>query len=126
GHVGRCGVALAVAVPPRLGSGGAVSPVRTLHLTQRLVDVARRAWLPGAALLACVDGLPSDVTASWRANRAKVRTGRRGRPPYRLPGRVWRAQGGTGYWGGGAKEGTPGVRWGGPEGGRGRLVAPRT
>jgi hypothetical protein len=35
--------------------------------------------------LICVDGLASYVTAFWHAFRVKVYTGRRGRPPYRLP-----------------------------------------
>jgi transposase-like protein len=82
---GRCWLAMAVAVPSRLWLGGVVSPVRDLRLIQRLVDMARRAWRPGQALLICVDGLASYVTAFWRAFREKVYTGRRGRPPYRLP-----------------------------------------
>src|SRR5262249_58137910 len=32
------------------------------------------------------------VTAFWRAFREKVYTGKRGRPPYRLPGGVWLGQ----------------------------------
>jgi transposase-like protein len=89
---GRCWVAMALAVPCRLWLGGVVSPVRDLHLIQRLVGMVRLAWQPGRALLVCVDGLSSYVTAFWRAFREKVRTGRRGRPPYRLPGCVWLAQ----------------------------------
>jgi transposase-like protein len=82
---GRCWLAMAVAVPSRLWLGGVVSPVRDLRLIQRLADLARRAWRAGQALLICVDGLASYVTAFWRAFREKVFTGRRGRPRYRLP-----------------------------------------
>jgi hypothetical protein len=85
-------MALALAVPCRLWLGGVVSPVRDLNLIQRLVDLVRLAWRPGRALLICVDGLASYPTAFWRAFREKVLTGRRGRPPYRLPGGVWLAQ----------------------------------
>jgi len=82
---GRCWLAMAMAVPTRLWLGGVVSPVRDLRLIQRLADLVRLAWRPGKALLICVDGLASYVTAFWRAFREKVYTGRRGRPPYRLP-----------------------------------------
>ena len=82
---GRCWLAMALAVPSRLWLGGVVRPVRDLRLIQRLVDLVRLAWKPGRSLLICVDGLASDVTAFWRAFRVKVPTGRRGRPPYRLP-----------------------------------------
>jgi transposase-like protein len=82
---GRCWLAMALAVPSRLWLGGVVSPVRDLGLIQGLVDLVRLAWRPGQALLICVDGLASYVTAFWRAFREKVSTGRRGRPPYRLP-----------------------------------------
>lgn len=85
---GRCWLAMALAVPSRLWLGGVVSPVRDLRLIQRLVDLVRLAWRPGCTLLICVDGLASYVTAFWRAFREKVYTGRRGRPPYRLPGGV--------------------------------------
>lgn len=89
---GRCWVAMAMAVPHRLWLGGVVSPVRNLNLIQRLVDMVRLVWLPGEALLICVDGLSSYVTAFWRAFREKVYRGCPGRPPYRLPGGVWLAQ----------------------------------
>ena len=82
---GRCWLAMAMAVPYRLWLGGVVSPVRDLHLIQHLVDLVRLAWTPGRTLLICVDGLASYVTAFRRAFREKVHTGRRGRPPYRLP-----------------------------------------
>ncbi len=89
---GRCWMAMAMAVPSRLWLGGVVSPIRNLQLIQRLVDMVRLAWRPGQALLICVDGLSSYVTAFYRAFRAKVLTGRAGRPPYRLPGCIWLAQ----------------------------------
>ncbi len=82
---GRCWLAMALAVPYRLWLGGVVSPVRDLGLIQRLVDLVRLAWRPGRTLLIGVDGLASYVTAFRRAFREKVHTGRRGRPPYRLP-----------------------------------------
>jgi transposase-like protein len=85
---GRCWLAMAMAVPYRLWLGGVVSPVRDLRLIQHLVDLVRLAWTPGRTLLICVDGLASYVTAFGRAFREKVHTGRRGRPPYRLPGGV--------------------------------------
>jgi hypothetical protein len=87
-----CWMAMAVAVPCRLWLGGVVSPERNLNLIQRLVNMVRLAWLPGTALLICVDGLASYPKAFWRAFRQKVFTGRAGRPPYRLPGGVWLAQ----------------------------------
>lgn len=89
---GRCWMAMAMAVPYRLWLGGVVSPVRNLNLIQRLVDMVRLAWIPGTALLICVDGLASYPTAFWRAFREKVRTGRPGRPSFRLPGCVWLGQ----------------------------------
>jgi transposase-like protein len=89
---GRCWMAMAMAVPCRLWLGGVVSPVRNLKLIQRLVDMVRLAWIPGRALLIGVDGLASYPTAFWRAFREKVRTGRRGRPSFRLPGCVWLGQ----------------------------------
>jgi transposase-like protein len=82
---GRSWMAMAMAVPTRLWLGGVVSPVRNLKLIQRLVDLVRLAWIPGTALLICVDGLASYPTAFWRTFRDKVYTGRRGRPSYRLP-----------------------------------------
>jgi len=89
---GRSWMAMAMAVPSRLWLGGVVSPVRNMALIQKLVDMVRLAWLPGTALLVCVDGLASYVTAFWRAWREKVMTGKRGRPAYRLPDGIWLAQ----------------------------------
>jgi transposase-like protein len=72
-------MAMALAVPSRLWLGGVVSPHRDLPLITRLVrlvaDSAR-----SFAILVCVDGLSSYVTAFRRAFRHPVRTGRRGRP----------------------------------------------
>jgi transposase-like protein len=82
---GRSWVAMAMAVPCRLWLGGVCSPIRNLNLIQRLVNMIRIAWIPGKALLICVDGLASYPTAFWRAFREKVLTGRRGRPPYQRP-----------------------------------------
>jgi transposase-like protein len=89
---GRCWMAMAMAVPYRLWLGGVVSPVRNLQLIQRLVNMVRLVWIPGKVLLICVDGLASYPTAFFRAFREKVFTGRRGRPPERLPGCVWLGQ----------------------------------
>ncbi len=89
---GRSWVAMAMAVPSRLWLGGALSPARNMELIQELVNMVRLAWLPGTALLICVDGLSSCVSAFWHAFREKVFTGKRGRPPYRLPEGIWLAQ----------------------------------
>ena len=89
---GRSWVAMAMAVPSRLWLGGVVSPVRNMDLIQKLVNMVRLTWLPGTALLICVDGLVSYLGAFWVAFREKVLTGNRGRPPYRLPEGIWLAQ----------------------------------
>jgi transposase-like protein len=89
---GRSWVAMAMAVPCRLWLGGVLSPVRNMDLIQGLVNMARMAWLPGTPLLICVDGLSSYASAFWVAFREKALTGKRGRPPYRLPAGVWLAQ----------------------------------
>ncbi|MBY0228318.1 MAG: hypothetical protein K2W96_03450, partial [Gemmataceae bacterium] len=89
---GRSWVAMAMAVPSRLSLGGVVSPIRDMALIERLAALARLAWLPGTALLICVDGLASHVSAFCRAFREKAMTGERGRPPYRMPGVAWLAQ----------------------------------
>jgi transposase-like protein len=78
--VGRKGwMAMALGVPTRLWLGGVVSPHRDLPLITTLVGLvaasARR-----FAILACVDGLASYVTAFRRAFRHPGRTGQRGRP----------------------------------------------
>jgi transposase-like protein len=89
---GRSWMAMAMAVPSRLWLGGVVSPMRNMDLIQELVNMVRLAWLPGTALLICVDGLVSYVGAFWVAFRQKVMSGKRGRPPYRLPEGIWLAQ----------------------------------
>jgi hypothetical protein len=75
--------------PTRSGATAARPAVRpsprNLSLIQHLVARVRLAWTPGRTLQIGVDGLASSVTAFWRAFRERVRTGRRGRPPYRLP-----------------------------------------
>ena len=75
----RVWMAMALAVPSRLGLGGVISPPRDLPLITALVQMVRTcARTP--AILVCVDGLTSYVTALRRAFRHPVRTGRRGRP----------------------------------------------
>src|SRR5215212_8167905 len=112
---GRSWMAMAMAVPSRLWLGGVLSPVRNMALIQKLVDMVRLAWLPETALLICVDGLSSYVSAFWRAFREKVMTGKRGRPPYRLPEGVWLAQVVKGYSGRRLSEVVRRVLWGGLE-----------
>jgi transposase-like protein len=123
---GRSWVAMAMAVPSRLWLGGVVSPVRNLDLIQRLVNLVRLAWLPGTALLICVDGLCSYVSAFWRAFREKVMTGKRGRPPYRLPGGIWLAQVIKSYSGRRLRDVVRRVLWGGEAQVRGQLLATKT
>jgi transposase-like protein len=72
-------MALALAVPSRLWLGGAISAHRDLALITRLVELVR-ACARDRAILVCVDGLVSYVTAFLRVFRDPVRTGRRGRP----------------------------------------------
>jgi transposase-like protein len=112
---GRSWMAMAMSVPVRLWLGGVVSPVRNLHLIQRLVNMVHLAWLPGKALLICVAGLASYVTAFWLAFREKVKTGRPGRPPLRLPGHVWLAQVSKSYSGRRLKDVCRRVVWGSAE-----------
>jgi transposase-like protein len=75
----RVWMALALAVPTRLWLGGAISPQRDLGLITGLVQQIR-ACAGRLALLVCVDGLASYVTAFRRVFRTPVHTGRRGRP----------------------------------------------
>jgi len=72
-------MALALAVPSRLWLGGVVSSHRDLHLITALVQKVRSCAV-SAAILVCVDGLVSYVTAFGRVFRQPVHTGRRGRP----------------------------------------------
>jgi hypothetical protein len=75
----RVWMAMATAVPTRLWLGGVVSAHRDRTLITALVGLVR-ACTRVTALLVCVDGLFSYVTAFPRAFRAPVYTGRRGRP----------------------------------------------
>lgn len=76
---GRGWMAMAMAVPSRLWLGGVVSVIRDLDLITKVVRMVRAAALT-PAILVCVDGLASYVTAFARIWRDEVRTGRRGRP----------------------------------------------
>jgi transposase-like protein len=75
----RVWMALAMAVPSRLWLGGVISPHRDLALITRLVQMVRTC-ARSLAILVCVDGLASYVTAFVRVFRHPVRTGRSGRP----------------------------------------------
>ena len=72
--------AMAMAAPSRLWLGGVISPQRDTTLITALVQQVR-ACAASLAILVCVDGLASYVTAFLRVFREPVRTGRRGRPP---------------------------------------------
>jgi transposase-like protein len=76
---GRLWMAMAMAVPSRLWLGGVISPHRDLDLILALVQMVRRA-ARSLAILVCVDGLASYVTAFLRVFRDPVYTGHRGRP----------------------------------------------
>jgi len=75
----RVWMALALAVPSRLWLGGVISPQRDVGLITRLMQRVR-ACARTLAILVCVDGLASDVTACLRVFRNPVYTGRPGRP----------------------------------------------
>jgi transposase-like protein len=79
----RVWMALALAVPARLWLGGVISPQRALVLITAVVRMIR-ACGRSLALLVCVDGLASSVTAVLRLCRHPVRTGRPGRPRWVL------------------------------------------
>ena len=70
---------MAMAVPSRLWLGGVISPHRDLVLITTLVQLVRSCGR-SLAILVCVDGLASYVTAFLHVFRYPVRTGRRGRP----------------------------------------------
>ena len=76
---GRLWMAMAMAVPSRLWLGGVVSPKRDPALILTVVRMVRSA-ARSLAILVCVDGLASYVTAFARVFRDPVRPGRRGRP----------------------------------------------
>src|SRR5215210_3681035 len=75
----RVWMAMALAVPARLCLGGVISPHRDRALITALVQKVRTC-ARSLAILVCVDGLVSYVTAFLRVFRYPVRTGRRGRP----------------------------------------------
>jgi transposase-like protein len=75
----RVWMALALAVPSRLWLGGVISAQRDLPLITTLVQLVRSCACT-LAILVCVDGLASYVTAFLGVFRHPVRTGRRGRP----------------------------------------------
>ncbi|HEX9225294.1 MAG TPA: hypothetical protein VF885_01400 [Arthrobacter sp.] len=81
---GKVWMALALAVPTRLWLGGVISRHRDLPLIMRLVQRVRACAMT-PAILVCVDGLASYVTAFLRVFRQPVYTGRRGRPRLVLP-----------------------------------------
>jgi hypothetical protein len=81
---GKVWMALALAVPSRLWLGGVISRHRDLPLITRLVQRVR-ACAATPAILVCVDGLVSYVTACWKVFRQPIHTGRRGRPRLVLP-----------------------------------------
>jgi hypothetical protein len=76
-------MALALAVPSRLWLGGVISCQRDRRLITALVQLIRRC-ARCLAVLVCVDGLASYVTAFRRVFREKV-PGARGRPRLVLP-----------------------------------------
>src|SRR6266540_1626176 len=77
-------MALALAVPTRLWLGGVISGQRDLPLITRLVQRVRASAVT-PAILVCVDGLASSVTAFLKVFRQPISTGRRGRPRLVLP-----------------------------------------
>jgi hypothetical protein len=81
---GKVWMALALAVPTRLWLGGVISGSRDLPLITRLVQRVR-ACAATPAILVCVDGLASYVTAFLKVFRQPSYTGRRGRPRLVLP-----------------------------------------
>ncbi len=76
-------MAMAMAVPSRLWLGGVISPKRDLVLITTLVKIVRSGG-KSLALLVCVDGLASYVTAFLKVFREPVRTGCLGRPRLKL------------------------------------------
>jgi transposase-like protein len=75
----RVWMGMAIAVPARLWLGGVSSPRRDLGLSTPRGHM-RRACARRLAILGCVEGWASEVTAFLRVVRHPVRTGRRGRP----------------------------------------------
>jgi hypothetical protein len=75
----RVWMAMALAVPSRLWLGGVISAQRDLPLITTLVQLVHSCACT-LAILVCVDGLASYVTAFLRVFRHPVRTSCRGRP----------------------------------------------
>jgi transposase-like protein len=75
----RMWMAMALAAPSRLWLGGVISSQRDLVLITTLMQMVRTCART-LAMLVCVDGLASYITACLRVFRDPVRTGRRGRP----------------------------------------------
>ena len=75
----RVWMAMAIAVPSRLWLGGVISPRRDRVLITTLVQMVRSCG-SSLAILVCVDGLASYVTAFLRVFRKPLRTGHKGRP----------------------------------------------
>jgi transposase-like protein len=75
----RVWMAMALAVPSRLWPGGVISPRRDSALITTWVPMVR-SCAPSRAILVCVAGLASYVTAFRRVFRNPMRTGRAGRP----------------------------------------------
>lgn len=75
----RVWMAMAMAVPSRLWLGGVISQHRDGALITSVVQMVRAA-AKSLAILVCVDGLASYVTAFLRVFRNPVHTGKRGRP----------------------------------------------
>jgi transposase-like protein len=71
--------AMAMAVPSRLWLGGVISAQRDRHLIRALVQQVRASAIM-LAILVCVDGLASYVSAFRHAFRHRVLTGKPGRP----------------------------------------------
>ena len=84
----RVWMAMAMAVPSRLGLGGVISPPRDLVLITTLVPWVR-ACGHSLAMLVGVDGLASDVTAFLHVFRDPGHTGHRGRPRVVLEEGLW-------------------------------------
>jgi hypothetical protein len=84
-------MARALTVTTRLWLGSEVSLHRALPLIRRLMQRGRRCVL-ARRLLICRDGLCSYVRAAREACRDQVSTGRRGRQPLRVWGRLLIAQ----------------------------------
>jgi len=71
--------AMAIAVPSRLWLGGVISAERDRHLITALVQQVRASAIT-LAILVCVDGLASYVSAFRKGFRQRILTGKPGRP----------------------------------------------